>query len=118
MRNDSHRSLRTGERGPARPEDDPQGSIAPEATGERLGAVFERHGLPTAVLDVREAAAYLAVTPGTVYRLVRRGELAHTRIGRSVRFRVADLEAYLEEQTSRSWEPNGRGQRAGGRKAG
>ena len=118
MRGEAHRSPRTGERGSARPEDTPGGSTAPEAAGERLEAVFERYGLPTAVLDVREAAAYLAVTPGTVYRLVRRGELVHTRIGRSVRFRVADLEAYLEEQTSRSWEPNGRGQRAGGTEAG
>jgi excisionase family DNA binding protein len=79
------------------------------------GARFERYGLPTAVLDVHEAAAYLAVTSGTVYRLVRSGELAHVRIGRSVRFRVADLDAYLAERTSREWNPHGHETRARGR---
>lgn len=65
---------------------------------------FERHGLPTAVLDVHEAAAYLAVDEQTVYRLVRRGELPHTRVGRALRFRVEDLDRYLEERTSRKWK--------------
>jgi len=60
---------------------------------------FERDGLPTAVLDVREAAAYLALKPETVRRLVRRGELPHTRVGRSIRFRLVDLDRYLEERT-------------------
>jgi excisionase family DNA binding protein len=69
---------------------------------------FERFGLPTAVLDVREAAAYLAVEAVTVYRLVRSGELPHTRVGRSVRFRVEDLDRYLAERTSRKWEPHGK----------
>ena len=66
---------------------------------------FERYGMPTAVLDAVEAAAYLAVTKDQVYRLVRSGELPHTRVGKSIRFRVADLDAYLKERTSRTWEP-------------
>ncbi len=69
---------------------------------------FERDGLATAVLDVREAAAYLAVVPETVYRLVRRGELPHTRVGKAIRFRVEDLDHYLEKRTSRKWKPNKR----------
>jgi len=94
---------------PARPPEKPAQSPEP---------AFERFGLPTAVLDVHEAAAYLAVTSGTVYRLVRSGELAHVRIGRSVRFRVVDLNRYLEERTSRDWNPHGHETRAKGRKRG
>ena len=69
---------------------------------------FERDGLATAVLDVREAAAYMAVVPETVYRLVRRGELPHTRVSKAIRFRVEDLDRYLKERTSTEWEPNKR----------
>ena len=69
---------------------------------------FERDGFPTAVLDVREAAAYLALAPETVRRLVRRGELPHTRVGKAIRFRLEDLDRYLEERTSREWTPNKR----------
>ena len=102
MRDEAHRSPESAFQGSAGP-----GSRTPGETlhtakdgetrgpGRGLAVSFERYGLPTAVLDVREAAAFLAVTPGTVYRLVRSGELAHTRIGRALRFRVADLEAYL-----------------------
>lgn len=73
-------------------------------------ARFERNGYPTAVLDIREAAAYLAVTDTTLRRMIRRGEIPHTRVGRSIRFRLVDLDAYLEERTSRTWaKVDGRG---------
>ena len=88
----------------------PAESQTPAAVGEEArGVRFERGaGKPTAVLDVHEAAAYLAVTEGTVYRLARAGELPHVRIGRAVRFRVEDLDRYLEERTSRTWTAHGR----------
>ena len=77
---------------------------------ERLEMKFTRHGLPTAVLDIREASAYLGVAEITLRRMVQRGEVPHTRIGRAIRFRVADLDAYLEANTSRKWEAeDGRG---------
>lgn len=73
---------------------------------------LERHGLLTAVLDAHEAAAYLAVKLGTLYTLVRSGELPHTRVGHNLRFRLVDLDAYLEEHTSRTWQRvDGRGSR-------
>lgn len=59
----------------------------------------ERNGNPTAALTVSEAADYLAVSQVTVYRLTKRGELPHARIGRALRFRVEDLDRYLENQT-------------------
>ena len=66
---------------------------------------FERDGLPTAALDVREAAAYLAVSVVTLRRMVARGDLPHTRMGRVLRFRVVDLDRFLEERTHRTRAP-------------
>jgi excisionase family DNA binding protein len=50
--------------------------------------------------------AYLAVTPAKVYRLVSSGELAHVRVRRAVRFRMADADRCLEERTNRRLKPN------------
>jgi len=74
---------------------------------------FERDGLPTAVLDARETAAYLAVSETTLRRMVRRGDLPHVRLGEvGVRFRLVDLDAWLAARTSRAWAPaKGRGPR-------
>jgi excisionase family DNA binding protein len=75
-----------------------------------MNAPLERDGLLTAVLDAREAAAYLAVKLGTLYTLVRAGELPHTRVGNNLRFRLVDLDAYLEARTSTEWKRvDGRG---------
>lgn len=62
---------------------------------------FERDGKPTAVLDTLEAAAYLGVSEPTLRRLIRDGEVRPVRIGRALRFRVADLDAYMVKQRSR-----------------
>ena len=48
---------------------------------------------PLAV-DVHGAAELIGVHPETVARLCRRGEMPHVRIGRAVRIRVADLDAW------------------------
>lgn len=48
------------------------------------------------LLTILEVAAALGVCEETARRLVWRGELASTRVGRSVRVRVDDLRAYLE----------------------
>ncbi len=47
------------------------------------------------LLTVEEAAAYLRVTPPTVYRLLRAGKLPGVKVGRQWRVRLADLEALL-----------------------
>lgn len=60
-----------------------------------------------AVWTKDEAAAYLNISTVTLLRLVRAGEVPHTRVGRSLRFRKADLDAYLEAMTSKAWTPHG-----------
>jgi excisionase family DNA binding protein len=64
---------------------------------------FVRYGLPTAVLDVKETAAYFGITSRQVYRLVRSGQLPHTRVGFSLRFRIEDLDRYLSTRTTQTW---------------
>lgn len=43
-----------------------------------------------------ELAARLRVTTATIYRMARRGELPYYSIGRAMRFRREDVEAFLE----------------------
>jgi excisionase family DNA binding protein len=66
-----------------------------------------------AAMSVVDAGKYLGVSPDTVRRLIRSGAVPHARIGNSIRIRSADLDAYLEAQTTRDWRPvDGRGRRA------
>ena len=54
---------------------------------------------PPAILTRREAARFLSVSERQVWNLQNDGRLPHVRIGRSVRFRVSDLEAFIEART-------------------
>ena len=58
---------------------------------------------PSPLLGVREAAEYLTISADTLYGLVHGDEIPHTRVGRSIRFRVSDLGKYVEERTSQYW---------------
>ena len=52
---------------------------------------------PVPLLTINEAAGYLNVERSTLYRLMRQGELAPSaRVGKRWRFRVEELDAYLE----------------------
>jgi excisionase family DNA binding protein len=46
-------------------------------------------------LTTEEVLTYLKVTPRTIYRLIRTGELPAVRVGRQWRFRRDDLDAWL-----------------------
>lgn len=51
------------------------------------------------LIDVDEVARRLAVSAQTVRRLVAAGQFpAPIRVGRSVRWRLADVEAWIDEQ--------------------
>lgn len=47
-------------------------------------------------LSTPQTAAELGVTLATVYRLINNGDLAAHRIGRVIRVRGEDLDAYLQ----------------------
>lgn len=61
--------------------------------------------VPPAAWKKAEAAAYLAISEMTLIRLVRAGEVPHTRVGRSLRFTKEALDAYLQRQTTTDWTP-------------
>lgn len=48
------------------------------------------------LVDSREAARRLAVSGRTIWSMANDGRLPVCRIGRAVRFRVADLEAFAQ----------------------
>ena len=45
---------------------------------------------------VRTLAEKLAVTPMTIYRMVNQGKLPAVKIGKSIRFKPQDIDAFLE----------------------
>jgi len=47
------------------------------------------------LLTLREVAQYLQVHPGTVYRLVKAGQLRAARVGRDLRFDVRELDDWV-----------------------
>ena len=59
--------------------------------------------IPPRVLDAQNAARYLSLGLDTLYRLVRSGELPHSRVGKSIRFRPEDLDAYIAARVTRAW---------------
>ncbi len=58
--------------------------------------------MPQGYLSINEVAEQLGVDYKTIYRLVRKGELAAAKIGGVYRIRPADVEAYVEQQIERT----------------
>ena len=56
------------------------------------------------LLDDKAAAAYLSLSPGTlsVWRSTGRYNLPYVKVGRLVRYRRADLDAWLEKRYRQS----------------
>lgn len=53
-------------------------------------------------IGVEEAARVLGVHPYTLYRWAREGRVPCVRLGRSVRFRVAALQEWMQQQEERA----------------
>jgi excisionase family DNA binding protein len=51
-----------------------------------------------ALLTLDEAAGLLSVSPRTVSRLLRNGEIPTVRIGRLVRVRTSDVQEWVQRQ--------------------
>ena len=48
------------------------------------------------LLTIRQVAKYLQVVPITVYRMIDRGDLKASKVGRVWRIRFQDVQEYLE----------------------
>lgn len=51
------------------------------------------------LMTVDELAQYLSITPDTVYRKVKTGEIPSIRVGRLLRFPKKTIENWLEQKT-------------------
>jgi excisionase family DNA binding protein len=63
--------------------------------GAREGSVMEK------LLNVREIAAYLGVTPGTIYKMTSVNAdpaIPHIKLGGAVRFDRADIDTWLRKR--------------------
>jgi excisionase family DNA binding protein len=49
-------------------------------------------------LSIKEASKYLGMKESTLYSMVEEKEIPHFRIGRRIRFKVADLDAWMVER--------------------
>jgi excisionase family DNA binding protein len=50
------------------------------------------------LLTVRELAAYVRVNPFSVYRWVAQKRIPHLRVGRTLRFRLEDIDEFMRER--------------------
>ena len=76
-------------RGPRR------GGPSPPTIGSQ---VSERSFTEARLLTVNEVADLLRVSRMTVYRLIKEGDIAALRVGRSYRLREDDVDDYLSER--------------------
>jgi len=70
-------------------------------TTQTLSQIVER---PRELLNEEQAAEYLTVSPGTlsVWRSTGRYSLPFVKVGRRVRYRLSDLDAWLEARSRES----------------
>lgn len=61
-----------------------------------------------ALMTVAEVSDYLACSVSLVRRLARRSEIPHYRLGRLMRFRRTDVDAWLQARHEGSTSPGGR----------
>jgi excisionase family DNA binding protein len=58
------------------------------------------HQLEDPLLTIPEVARYLKISKSKLYSLVSKEEIPHLKIGRNVRIRHKDLQAWIEKQTN------------------
>lgn len=66
-----------------------------KSDGVIIGAHVESQGLE--LLTAAEVAQLLKIDQSTVYRMMRAGEIATVKLGRSVRIRKIDLKRHIED---------------------
>jgi excisionase family DNA binding protein len=65
------------------------------AIGEPPMPIGDQFADGTRLLDVKGAAAYCGCHPNTLYLAVKNGALVSSHVGRFLRFRIADLNAWM-----------------------
>ena len=88
----------------------PDGSIRMERLGFK-----EREQHKNKLLTISEVAVYLNMKVKTIYAKVESGEIPHYRIGRLVRFRLAEIDAWLGDCSSEKRQATGQ-QKPGSRR--
>jgi excisionase family DNA binding protein len=58
------------------------------------------------LVNVSEAAQFLAVSPSTLYGWVWQRRISYIKVGRAVRFDMADLERFVAENRIRARLPS------------
>lgn len=53
------------------------------------------------IMTVKDVAEYLKVNERTVYRMANAGKLPAFKVGASWRFKLSDIEQWIEEQQKR-----------------
>jgi len=68
---------------------------------QSLGEIIRQSATLNELLDEKQAASLLHVTAGTlsVWRSTGRYSLPFVKVGRNVRYRLSDLNAWLESRT-------------------
>lgn len=61
------------------------------------------------LLTAKQAADALEISRRKLYSLTVSGEIAHVKIGRSIRYPVKDLQKWVESQTSVEYKGNQNG---------
>jgi excisionase family DNA binding protein len=60
------------------------------------GGTMTPNGIPVLLVKARDAAAMLGIGERTLWSLTKRGAVPSRRIGRAVRYPVAELRAWLD----------------------
>lgn len=66
------------------------------------GAAKTAKAVPKLLCTVVDASAALSLSRSKVYELINAGVLPTVHVGRSVRFRVTDLETFVQRQMSKT----------------
>jgi excisionase family DNA binding protein len=62
----------------------------------------KEHDMVREIMTPEQVAEFLQVDRETIYRLIRRRQLAATKVGRSYRIRREDLDTFLSANSTRS----------------
>ena len=74
-------------------------SVSPQSIVSEKGIVSDNILKKKLLLDTNEAADYLGIKKSTLYDWVVQRKIPHTKVGRLLKFRTVDLDAWLQKRT-------------------